>query len=171
MPLLKDGQLVADLFQRLEDTTPLPAANAVAGGVIVSLTRFQAERAVFLARAANPATPVGVVLAADEEASALAQDLSTLALVGVSFPKFRDGRAFTTTRILREKLGYTGEIRAFGHIVPDQYLFLQRLGITTVEIPQKDDPEHWARALREFSIVYQPAQTPSAPIWALQRRI
>jgi uncharacterized protein (DUF934 family) len=55
--------------------------------------------------------------------------------------------------------------------VPDQYQFLQRLGVTTVEIPPKDNPGDWARALSAFSIAYQPAQTPSAALWALQRQL
>jgi uncharacterized protein (DUF934 family) len=148
MPLLKDGLPVSDHFVIVTDTDPLPAN----GPVIVGLNRWRTERETLLSRN----EPVGVKLKSSELAGEIAADLGVLALVAVELPKFRDGRAFSTARELRERYRFPGEIRAVGHIIPDQYVFLLRAGVSTVLVPEGRDLSAWSRALTEFSIVYQP---------------
>ena len=60
--------------------------------------------------------------------------LAHLSLIRVSFPAFSDGRAFTVARRLR-MLGYTGELRATGPVIADQYAMARRVGFDSVEIP------------------------------------
>ena len=93
------------------DDAPLPD-----GAVIVSLTRFQKERDALLARNA----PLGVRLQPSENPEELGDDVHHLSLMVLEFPKFRDGRAFSWARMLRTRLGFTGEIRAVGDFLYDQ---------------------------------------------------
>ncbi len=93
----------------------------------------------------------------DDQAVALGDDVHRLSLIEVEFPKFTDGRAFSQARILRDKLGYKGELRAIGTILRDQYLYMTRCGIDAVELPEGKPIDGYLAALKEFSAWYQPA--------------
>src|SRR3569833_857566 len=95
--LIKSGVFVEDAFTNVADDASLPD-----GAVIVSLKRFQAERATLLARN----TPLGITLQSSEDPTVLGADLSHFAVIALQVPKFRDGRAFSWARKLRTKLGY-----------------------------------------------------------------
>lgn len=98
-----------------------------------------------------------VLLKPEDRIEALAPFLDRLELVVVQFPGFRDGRGFTQARALREYLGFEGEIRAEGHILPDQALFLKRCGVDTVVLPKThNNPQDWDHQLNRFSHYYQP---------------
>jgi uncharacterized protein (DUF934 family) len=148
MPLLECGRIVRDSWQKLADDAALPSAPC-----IVSLSRLQQDEAVRTALHLR----LGVVLPVDQPAEVLAPYLERLSLVAVNFPTFRDGRGFTQSRSLRERLAFSGEIRATGNILPDQYAFLLRCGITTVETPDGTDPAAWQKAADCFSFAYQPS--------------
>lgn len=148
MPLIRNGALADDAFATTADNTPLPA-----GGAIVSLPRFRCEREALLARNA----PLGVRLKASESPEELGGDVHRLSVVALEFPAFRDGRGFSWARMLRQRLGYRGEIRATGHFLYDQIAFLQRVGFDAFEVPEGFTPAHFARALGEMSYVYQPS--------------
>ena len=68
-----------------------------------------------------------------------------------------DGRAFSQARILRDKLGYKGEVRAIGTILRDTYAHMVRCGIDSVELPEGKSADGYLAALKEFSAWYQPA--------------
>jgi uncharacterized protein (DUF934 family) len=148
MPLLECGRIVRDPWQTLADDAPLPPTPC-----IVSLSRLQQDEAVRTA----PHPRLGVALPVDQPAEVLAPCLDRLSLVAVNFPTFRDGRGFTQARSLREHLAFSAEIRATGNILPDQYAFLLRCGITTVEIQDGADPAAWQKAANCFSFAYQPS--------------
>lgn len=150
MPLIDNGLPAADPWTRLADDQPAPEGG---GPVIVTLDRLLAQAAAWRAYPG----PLGVALRNDQRPAALADWLDRLGLISLDFPKFRDGRSFTTARELREQLGYTGPLRATGHTLPDQYLFLVRCGVSQVEIPDGRDPDLWRQALEEIDIAYQPA--------------
>jgi len=133
---------------RVADDATLPEGAKV----IVSLERWQAERATLRQR--NSA--VGISLKSDQSPLLIKDDLDHLSLVALEFPKFTDGRAFSYARVLRDRLGYRGEIRAFGQVLRDQYLFMLRCGIDTIEAPAEKRVEGYAEALKEFSVFYQP---------------
>ncbi|MBR9652036.1 DUF934 domain-containing protein [Thalassovita aquimarina] len=103
--------------------------------VIVTDNGFQADDfdgdIVALAEAAEGA--VAVELAPDADPQALAGRLPTLQLIAVEFPSFADGRGFTTARQLR-LMGFTGRLRARGHVISDQYAMARRSGFDEVEI-------------------------------------
>jgi uncharacterized protein (DUF934 family) len=82
--------------------------------------------------------PIGALVSSGTTADLIAPLLEWLELVVVEFPKFRDGRGFTVARALREKHGYEGDIRAIGHILPDQFAALVQCGFSSIAPP----PEH-----------------------------
>ena len=160
MPLLESGQIVSDPWQ-----TPADDVAPLSGPCILSLSRLQQDEAV--RTALHP--PLGVALPVDQAADVLAPYLERLSLVTVCFPTFRDGRGFTQARSLRERLAFSGEIRATGELLPDQYAFLLRCGVTTVQLPDDADPAAWQAAADRFSVAYQPSAI-KEPIFSGLRR-
>jgi uncharacterized protein (DUF934 family) len=148
MVVLKNGVPQPNEWVRVADDASLPDGTKV----IVSLERWQAERDTLRQRNAA----VGVSLKSDQSPLLIKDDLDHLSLVALEFPKFTDGRAFSYARVLRDRLGYRGEIRAFGQVLRDQYLFMLRCGIDTIEPPAEKRVEGYAEALKEFSVFYQP---------------
>lgn len=162
MPLLDGDRLVEDRFARVADDEPLPE-----GAALVSIDRLRREGDALAGRNA----PLGVALPPDTNPAALKPWLPRLALVALSLPKHRDGRAFTQARALREYHGYTGEIRATGHVIPDQYAALLRCGFTTVAVPDDADATVWTRMRDTIPLAYQPATTGDGGANLLRRRV
>ena len=121
MTLLKDGRAIADNWLEIDGEQPLPSAEAV----IVSLPRWKADQTELLGRNIR----LGIRLAGDEAAEDIADDLSRIDLIAIEFPKFTDGRGYSIARILRERYGFKGEIRAVGNVLRDQLAFMSRCGI------------------------------------------
>jgi uncharacterized protein (DUF934 family) len=138
-----------DGFATVGDDAALPQA----GGAIVSLARFARDREALLARNA----PIGVRLKASESPELIGEDLPRLSVVAVEFPVFRDGRGFSWARMLRTRLGYTGEVRAVGGFLYDQLNYLVRVGFDAFEAPDAFDVAAFERALHEMTYVYQPS--------------
>jgi len=147
MALVKDGAVVADPFI---DATGLAAVPA-AGPVIVGLEQWRAGQDGLIARR----DPVGIRLRSDQHPAAIADDLAHLAVVALEFPVFRDGRAYSYARLLRERWGYRGELRAVGDVLPDQLHFTQRVGFDAFEIGGDDPAGTWRAATGGFSTWYQ----------------
>jgi uncharacterized protein (DUF934 family) len=147
---LSDGQFVLaeDPFTHVGDDEDL-----VRGDLIISLTRFQTDGERLLSEGRS----VGVRLEPDEEVEALAYDLPRLSAVAVAFPKFSDGRGYTAARLLRERYGFKGEIRAVGDVLREQAGFMVRVGIDAFEPADGSTPEQWARAVGRHRHVYQRA--------------
>lgn len=99
-------------------------------------------------------TPVGDV----------ADDLAGFSTIILDFPQFRDGRAYSQARLLRERYGYAGEIRARGQVLRDQVLFMVRCGVDVFEIASENVAGLNA-ALKEFSFAYQSGADGAAPVW------
>ena len=161
MPMLlsaADGGVteVAQTFQGVDLDGALPE-----GDVILSLVRFQADGDRLLSQDRR----VGVRLAADEADEALAYDLPRLAVVALDFPKFRDGRALTSARLLRERYRFTGEIRAVGDVLREQAGFMLRCGFDAFEPSDGSTAEEWAAACRRYRHVYQRAADAQPPAY------
>jgi uncharacterized protein (DUF934 family) len=161
MPLIKGGALVADEWVNVGDDEPLPADRPA----IVTLKRWQADRDALGGRNA----PIGVRLESAERAEALAADIGRLALVAVAFPTFRDGRGFSTARLLRERYGFSAELRAVGNVFRDQFLFMHRCGFDAYEVADAREAEAFAAALVSFSVVYQRTGDGRAPAATLRQ--
>jgi uncharacterized protein (DUF934 family) len=146
--LIKSAAYAQDAYAPVADGAALPE-----GAVLVSLARFQKEREALLARN----TPIGVKLQASENPELLGDDINHFSLIALEFPKFRDGRAFSWARMLRTRLGFTGEIRAVGDFLYDQVNYQNRVGFDAWEVPDTFTLEMFNRALREMTNVYQPS--------------
>lgn len=105
----------------------------------------------------RPAWPA-VSLANSDPVEDLAPHVGRLRLIVLNFPKFSDGRAYSQARLLRGRLGYTGELRATGGVLQDQLPFMLRCGFDSFESDQKGFGEALAKARTLFSVVYQPAE-------------
>jgi len=146
-----------DRFTAVADDEAIPH-----GDVIVSFTRFQAEGEALLVHG----RAVGVRIESDQSVDALAYDLPRIAVVALDFPKFRDGRAYSSARLLRERYGFTGEVRAVGDVLREQAGFMVRCGFDVFEPADGSTPEQWAAAAKHFRHVYQRAADDREPIFA-----
>ena len=104
---------------------------------------------------------------AGEDARLLIPHLDRLQLVEVDFPRFRDGRGYSSARILREA-GYTGELRAAGDVLVDQMLFMRRCGFDSFAPEAPVDEAVLAATLARYDFVYQPAADAAVPVWKLR---
>jgi uncharacterized protein (DUF934 family) len=139
-----------DAFVHVTDEDAVPEA----GDVIVSLARFQAEGEDLLA---SNSRRVGVRIESDQEVEVLAYDLPRIAVVALAFPKYRDGRAYTSARLLRERFKYEGQVRAVGDVLQEQAGFMVRCGFDAFEPADGATPEAWTKAASRFRHVYQRA--------------
>lgn len=141
------------------DTIVLPQ-----GPVLVPLSVWHARKSPLLA-ASSPAAPVGVWLAAGEGPESLAEDLAQLSVIAVDFPKFTDGRGYSAARLLRERYGYQGEIRAIGDVLPDQLFLMSRCGIDAFALRADKDADKALALFDTFKIPYQAAVDLPQPLF------
>ena len=160
MPLIKDGRLAQDPWVAVADDGELPAT----GSTIVSLARWHAERGALLQRGA----PIGVRLRSGELAREIGEDAGQLKLIALEFSTFRDGRPYSTARLLRERYDFAGELRAVGDVLRDQFLFMQRCGFDAFEVADERAIEGWRKAIAEFTVFYPAATDGRTPARALR---
>lgn len=146
--LIKGREVVEDAYVLVRDHA-LPEC----GAVIVPLATWTAHRDALIARG-----DVGVWLAPAEDPFALADDLAAIQVVAIDFPKFTDGRGYSTARLLRERLGYRGEVRAIGDIQRDQLYYLSQVGFDAFAIREDLDAEAAVASLLDFTDGYQETQ-------------
>ena len=149
MPLVKAGHIVEDRFVRVLDDAPVPEGIAV----ILPATRLLADARDLVLRQA----PTGVIWPNDRKVAELAPYLDWIALVALVFPTFRDGRAYSQARLLRERYRFRGELRAMVQVLRDQFLFLQRAGFDAFELTKDADAAAFVAAVHRYSVFYQPA--------------
>jgi uncharacterized protein (DUF934 family) len=154
-PIWHGGAFHRDTWVKADAASPLPD-----GPVLLSKKRWLAERDQLVGRN----TPLGLIIAAGEGVDDIAADLSRFALIALDFPKFSDGRAFSTARLLREKHGYTGELRAIGNVLSDQLPFMRRVGFDSFEVTHSPTRRALTEGrIAEVTLHYQPAVTPEPP--------
>lgn len=122
------------------------------------------EPAVTLDSFLGQSNATAVRLESSDDARALLPHLERLSLVEVSFPKFRDGRGYSSARILREA-GYTGELRAQGDVLVDQIPLMRRCGFDSFAPEAEVDEAVLAASLARYDHVYQAAADPAVPVW------
>jgi uncharacterized protein (DUF934 family) len=160
MPLIRDGRVIDDPYLRVTGDAPIPEGAAV----LAPADRLLADFDALAARAGA----LGVIWPNSRNVAELAPYLDRLALVALVFPNFRDGRAYSQARILRERLGFAGELRATGEVLRDQFLFLQRAGFDAFEVAKPRDAQAFTDSIKRYSVFYQPATDRRAP--ALRQR-
>lgn len=161
MPLVRNGQIVGDAYLHVADDADCPAD----GAALIPATRFLANADAFAQRN----SPIGVIWPNNRDVAELAPWLDKLAVVALVFPSFRDGRAYSQARRLRERYGYRGELRATGQVLRDQFVFMLRTGFDAFEVRKDADAEAFAATARRYTVFYQP--TGDGRATALHQRI
>ena len=161
MPLVKQGRVTTDPFTHVIDGAELPDDAAI----LVSAARFLEDPEAVLKRAGK----VGVIWPNNRDLDDLVPYLDRLAAVALVFPSFRDGRAYSQARLLRERHGYDGELRATGQVLRDQFVFMLRAGFDSFEVKKQADAEAFMQTAKRYSVFYQP--TGDGRITALHRRM
>lgn len=161
MRLVKNSVIVTDEFTQVADDAEIPAT----GAILVPAARFIPDADVLLARPDK----VGVIWPNNRDVEELEPYLPRLAAVALIFPTFRDGRAYSQARILRERLKFKGELRVTGQVLRDQFGFMLRAGFDAFEVKKDADAKVFAEASHRYSVVYQPTGDGRPP--AFRRRM
>ncbi|HWN39190.1 MAG TPA: DUF934 domain-containing protein [Gammaproteobacteria bacterium] len=162
MALVKNGELATSSFVDVSGADAIPAA----GPVIVSFDQWKAHRDELLKRG----TELGIRLHSDQAPELIAEDLAHFAVVALEFPKFRDGRSYSYARLLRERYGFKGELRAVGEVLLEQLFFMLRVGFDAFDIQSADPLKDYRTALADFSVWYQPTADGRKTAMQLRRK-
>ncbi|KAF0815092.1 hypothetical protein IGB42_00169 [Andreprevotia sp. IGB-42] len=159
--IIRDRQIVDDntLTLRLNEDGSFADVPAE-GAVLVPLKQFVAQKGALQVRG-----NVGVWFAPDDEPEDLGADAQALAVIGVEFPAFTDGRGFSIGRLLRERYGYTGELRAFGDVFKDTINYLYRCGFNAFAVREDKDIVEAAKGLDDFPEFYQSSVQQPQPLF------
>lgn len=125
------------------------------------------EPAVSLDAFLDQTNAASVRIEAGDDVRQLGPVLDRVRLVEIDFPKFRDGRGFSSARILRE-MGYTGEIKATGDVLVDLIWFMRRCGFDSFAPNVPMNPADVEAVLSRYPYVYQHAADAAVPIWRLR---
>jgi uncharacterized protein (DUF934 family) len=160
--LIKDG-VIADNTWALIAKPEGDVAEVIvpAGQVIVPLSVWIAQKEQLQSR-----TDLGVWLDSDDVAEAIGDEANSFAVIGVNFPGFMDGRAFSTARILRERYGFKGELRAVGNFMRDQLCYLRRCGVNAFAFANPEtDLDIAVKSLNDFNEYYQASVDQPLPLF------
>jgi uncharacterized protein (DUF934 family) len=164
--IIKNREIVEDYWQVVhaaEDGALPEVAALPAGKVLVPLALWQAGRDALVASRGKD--ELGVWLAPDSEPADIVGDFDKLALIGIDFPVFRDGRGYSIGRLLRERYGYKGELRAIGDVLRDQLRFYERCGFDAYALRADKDINDALKAFTEFTVQYQGAFDEPSPLF------
>ncbi|MBL8471235.1 MAG: DUF934 domain-containing protein [Rhodocyclaceae bacterium] len=191
--LLADGSVIADdwvwlrlpestepqkkaagkpvLFRVTGETAAPPdvvagVAVPVTGRVLLPLPLWLARKDELAARVA--AGEIGVWIDSFEEPEALPEslaDLNALPVIGLHFPRFVDGRAYSAAFLLRNRYGYKGQLRALGDVLRDQLFYLRRVGFDAFALREGLDAHAAAASFADFPEVYQTSTDQPQPLF------
>lgn len=165
MQIIRDRRISESHWRHAPDgALPDAKSTKLPGPIIVALADWRQHKTEFLRRG----TPVGVRLGAGDDLDEVVDDLDSLALVALEFGSFTEGRAYSHARILRERHGYQGEIRAVGDVSRDRLAFMERCGFNAYELRSDCRLQDVLNAFGEISDVYQPAAD-ARPVIASRR--
>jgi uncharacterized protein (DUF934 family) len=157
--LIKNGIIVDDrwtVVREIASLAELPSATPV----IVPLALWKAERAALAARG-----EVGVWLKPEDDPDALADDVTTLPLIAIDFPKFTDGRGYSLAQLLRTRHRYSGELRAIGDVLRDQLYYMRQCGFDAFSVRADRNLEDALKAFSDFSDGYQTTVREPTPLF------
>jgi uncharacterized protein (DUF934 family) len=160
--LIKDGAIIENTWALIAKSEGDAAEIAVpAGQVIIPLSVWIAQKAQLQAR-----TDIGVWLDSDEVAESIGEEANHFPVIGVNFPSFMDGRSFSTARLLRERYGFKGELRAIGNFIRDQLCYLRRCGVNAFAFANPEaDLEIALKSLDDFNEYYQASVDQPLPLF------
>lgn len=159
--LVEDNQVKEDNWVLLEKTESPEEQTIPEGSVIIPLATWLVKRDSLMGRRDS----VGVWLDSDEEPEAIAEDVKLFPVIAINFPKFSDGRGYSTARLLRERYGYSGQLRAIGDVLMDQMFYMKRCGFNAFAVREDRDPSKAIEALADFKESYQAATDQPEPLF------
>ena len=159
--IIRQRQVVADNWQLLKPVADGSLAVPAAGDVIVPLNVWLEQRDALLKRAGR----LGVWLDSNDDPAPIADDLRYFALIAVNFPQFVDGRGYSVARLLRERYGWRGELRAIGDVLRDQLFYLSRCGFDAFDLRAGQDAQAALAAFGDFSEAYQSSAAQPQPLF------
>lgn len=157
--VIKHRAVIQDSWQLLEHGSI--GALPFSGDVIVPLDLWTSERDALSFRLGR----IGVWLETDAEPAAVAPDLARFGVIAVRFASFTDGRGYSLARLLRERHGYRGELRAIGDVLRDQLCYLSRCGFDAFALRPDQNPEQALPAIDDFSEAYQASVERPEPLF------
>jgi uncharacterized protein (DUF934 family) len=146
MTLIRNGAEAQDNFVNAIGQGEIPAS----GPVIVSLEQWLDNLDSLIVRR----DPLGIRLRSDQNPEVIADDIDHFALIALEFPLFKDGRAYSYARLLRERWGFRGELRAVGEVLLEQLHFMQRVGFNSFELNRTDAARDWEIAIKQISAAH-----------------
>jgi len=160
--IIKGREVVSDDWRvlRLDEGQSPETVDVAPGKIIVPLAVWQAQRSALAGRPL-----VGVWLAPDERAESLKDDLAQFAVIAIDFPKFTDGRGYSTAFNLRKRLGWTGELRAIGDVLRDQLFQMARCGFDAFATRPDRSIHDALKGLSVFSETYQASVDNPLPLF------
>ncbi len=165
--IIKNDRIIDDAWEiiRISEGQAPESISLADTPTLYPLAVWRAQRDRILANGQL----AGVWLQSVDNPESLAGDLDRIAVIAIDFPKFTDGRGYSAARLLRERYGYQGEIRAIGDVLRDQLFFMKRCGFDAFTIKNGKDIEEALAGLQDFSETYQGAVDQPQPLF--RRRV
>ncbi len=160
--LIRDGTLAEDGWQviRLEEGQSVASVALDQDHIIVPLSVWKARREELAHRKS-----IGIWLADTEGPELISDDLRIFKVVAIDFPKFVNGRGYSSAALLRTRYGYRGELRAIGDVLRDQLFYMSRVGFDTFALREDQSVEDALKSLNDFSVTYQGATDKPEPLF------
>jgi uncharacterized protein (DUF934 family) len=158
--IIKNNEVVDESWHLLPKETTLDGMSNC-DDLIVPLRLWVDHSRALLVRDGG----LGVWLDSDEEAEQIGEDANQFQVIALNFPAFTDGRSFSNARLLRDRYGFKGELRAIGDVLRDQLFYMSRCGFDAFAIRPDKDPYEALQGLRDFSVTYQAATDEPLPLF------
>ena len=158
--IIKNIQVIDETWHLLPKETSFDEIS-ICDDLIVPLVMWREHGHALKARDGG----LGVWLDSDEEAEELGEDVANFQVIALNFPAFTDGRSYSNARLLRDRYGYKGELRAIGDVLRDQLFYLHRCGFDAFAIRADKDPYEALEGLKDFSVTYQSSTDEPMPLF------
>ena len=155
--ILKDTEVASDNWIVLDES----AESLPTGDILLSYEQWQN----FADQLSNHSGSLGVWLEGHAEIEQIIEPLLDLPLIAINFPKFADGRGFSSARLIRERYNYSGELRAIGGFIRDQLYLLKRCGFNAFQFSDENELSDAAESLKDFSENYQVSVDQENPLF------
>lgn len=160
--IILDKKITTDEWSLVTDDAVLSSAKEV-----INFSRWASvegiEKEALIAK--RDAGTLGIQLNAGDTADLLAKESQGFALISVEFPKFADGRGYSAARLLRERFGFTGQLRAVGDVLFDQLFFMMRCGFNSMAMREDQDLDLAVKGFETFTSSYQGDVNDTRPLF------
>lgn len=159
--IIVNGEIISDHWITVHPTDDGTIEVPENGDILVALDTWQANKPALLDHNGK----IGLLLNGDTELADFESDLDKVDLIAINFPKFADGRGYSLARLIRERAGFKGELRAVGDVLRDQLFYLHRCGFNAFVIREDRDVEDALNAFNDFTVTYQADVHEQRPIY------